>query len=315
MRKTIEIFKSINSSNEGLIKLTSGLITLMLAIISFLTKVLESKFNIALFLMGLLIIIQRVCKELIYSKRETLGIITESYSKKSILIAKIVKYSSWSLLLFPAIVFIKGIIPQKPECIAPIQNLGILITNFTKSEEDDFSYKLYTTLSGELQDIDSIKPIQVDHFINLNHLNYLDSLTHIFSANCMNHGLLVFGKRNDQSKLFDCSIFIHHLTRLNTTVDITNQNILFLRNPDLVNFSLEKQANIISDFIMGLLFYNSQYYDYSINSFQQVIRQSSTNDHSKVKSFCNLYIGNSLVQQKKITEAVNAYRRVYILIH
>lgn len=307
MKKTLEVFKAINSKNEGLIKFMSGLTTVILSIITFLTKVLETKLNISLFLIGLLIITQRVCKEIINSKREAFGIITATYSKRSILIGKIVKYSSWCLLIFPAVVLINTIIPKKKECNSQMPNLGVLITNFTNSTENDFSYKLFTTLCSKLQDIDTIKPIQVDHFVNLSKLNYQDSLTNTFKKNCVNHGLLVFGKRNEQTKLFDCSIFIHNLTQLKNTSDINKQNILFLQNPDQVNFSLDDQANIVSEFIMGLLFYNSHNYDYSINSFNQVLN-SSSNTHSKIRSFCHFYLGNNLIQQKKTMEAINAYK-------
>lgn len=58
---------------------------------------------------------------------------------------------------------------------------------------------------------------------------------------------------------------------------------------------------------MGLLFYNSHNYDYSINSFQQVLN-SSSNAHSKIRSICHFYLGNNLIQQNKAMEAISAYK-------
>src|SRR3954464_3634334 len=116
MKKAIAVFKSINSKNEDLIKFASGSIAILLGSISFFTKIFESKYNLIILFIGLFIVIQIICKELIKSKRESFGVITDSYSPNTRFAAKIAKYASWGLLIFPAFTFLHAIVPSNTNC-------------------------------------------------------------------------------------------------------------------------------------------------------------------------------------------------------
>jgi tetratricopeptide (TPR) repeat protein len=309
VRQITEIIKSEFTKYKDSVQVISGFITVSIAIISLISKVFESKYAIALCLCGLFLIIQRVCKEIIYSKKESFGIVIQTHSIESRSVAKIVKYLSWLLWLFPIYMLLNLVFLKKENCISQGTQFGILITSFTTSNNDDFSYKLFSLLESDLQGADSIKTLQTDNFVSPGKTNFTDTIKNTFSKNCLDHGLLVFGKRSDQSRLFDCNIFINNVYRLNIdSSKINDKGIIFLRNPYVVNFSIDSQANIVSDFIIGLLYYNSGNFESSKQRFKRAIGHSPVEQNTKFKSYCHLFIGNNLIKESKITEAVGYYK-------
>lgn len=307
MRKVLEIMKSEFNNSKDSVQIVSGVLTLLLSIISLITKVFESKYAIALLLLGLFLIAQRVCKEIISSTKESFGVITQSYSANFIILAKVGKYFSWLFLIFP-IYLISTIFLKKEGCETKEAQLGILITSFSVASDDDFSYKLFNLLESELQNVDTLKALKLDQFISVGKAHSTDTIKNYYSKNCLNRGLLVFGKRSDQSRLFDCNIYIHNVYNLNVDSSNMDKNILFLRNPDMLNFSIDSQANIVADFILGLLYYNAGRYHVSRVKFNRAAELSSSYQDTKFKSYCYFFNGNNLLRESKVLEAINSYK-------
>jgi hypothetical protein len=299
MESLIENIKNEVSKYKVVIQLFTGLISVLAGGLSVITSFLNSPLSIAIVCVGVFFISLSICNKLISAKRESLGVIVDRLSPKQIKVVKRIRIGSHSLLLIPLCLAISFFITKSSKCNGFKNDVGVIITSFTNSNDDDFSYKLFKILDAELESNDTVSAIRSEKFINAGSNSYKDTLKELFNSNCFEKGLLVFGKRSELSRLFDCSIFINNVSRINESIGVQNRKIINLQNPDLINFSIESQAQIVSEFILGLLYYNSKNFQLSKNKFQHCLELSS-NENGALKSNCALFIGNSLYQEKLI---------------
>ncbi|MBK6566909.1 MAG: tetratricopeptide repeat protein [Saprospiraceae bacterium] len=207
----------------------------------------------------------------------------------------------FSILLYPLIV-------KKKSCILDNKNVGILISNFSKSDEDEFSYKIFNLLEDKLQNKDTINTLRVDKFINLGFNNYRDTILNIFSKNCHSKGLFVYGRRSVESQYLDCNIYINKLFLSHNKLAKIDRNVIFLQNPSLMTFSIDQQAELIVDFILALLFYNSNDIDQAIHKFKYIINDTPIEVNSKLKSYCQLFLGNIYFSKNNLNLATSEYK-------
>lgn len=258
---------------------------------------------------GLFFLLKRVCTIVITARKESFGIPTESYSKSARKAAKLIRVLCFFLWIYPIYQVITSFIYQRNEC-GNEKKLGLIIASFSRTKDDDFSYKLFNKIESELQATDTISIIRSDEFITAGQPFYMDSIKALFPQNCITHGLLLFGKRSEESKLFDCNIFINNLQHLCVRPDhITNKNMIYLENPDLINFSIEAQASVVSEFVLGLLSYNNEDFSKSREQFNHSLGLNVNNDNKKFISNCYFFIGNNLFQEKHFSDAASAYRK------
>lgn len=303
-----DIKKSL-SYYKDLLQLLIGIISALAGISSLIGQLFESKYSIGIFVIGLFFLTRFLCNKVINSKKKSFDIEVSRYSSNQIKTARIIKIASYFLLALPLLLIIQFFTPKRSACEYNSSKLGIIVTNFTASQNDDFSYKLYDLLQTEIQEVDSIEALRSSKFINTSDSRYIDSIKDNFKDNCLSHGLLVFGKRSEDTKMFDCNLYVGSLTSYHqNTGQFNNKNVIYLQNPDLINFSIENQAKAIADFILGLLYYNSNNYAASIDKFEAVLSKSNNSNDKKIRSYCYLFIGNNQFMKGDASEAVKSYK-------
>ncbi|MES1225727.1 MAG: hypothetical protein ABUT20_60175, partial [Bacteroidota bacterium] len=272
MGKIYDSFRAELVKYKKSVEAIGGLITVLLGIGILLTKLIDSKYNLAIISVGAFFLTNKVCRQIITSNKESFGVITKTHSKRVINTAKVARVVSYLFWIFPGFLLAGFVVPAGKKCtVTP--NLGLLITNFTGADHDDFSYVLFNKIESELQTNDTINAIRTNEFVNAGLQHYQDSIKNIFSNYCFDHGLLVYGKRDQNSKLFDCNIYIEKLKRIRAnTLQFKGQSIIYLQNPDLISFSIDSQANVVSEFILGLLYYNNNDFSVANIRFQNALQ-------------------------------------------
>ena len=294
-------FKAIKKY-KGPVEVISGVVTILAGLSTLLIKVFESKYTVAIVCVGLFILINRFWK----TKARKTPFDNQAERQQNIKNVLLIRVFSYSLLIFPLYVAINLFVIEKHSCKLS-NNLGVIITNFENLGDDDFSYKLYTFLQDRLQEIDTISVVRTGHFIDVGKAHYIDSIKYVYEYSCLNKGILVFGKRNMQ--LFDCSIYLNSLANLSRTTDVARSNdIIFLQNPDILNFSIDNQSKIVGEFILGLIYYNQSEYSNSEVTFKRSLSLVSS-ERNKFKSYCYLFIGNSHHMKSDFSKAIEEYNK------
>lgn len=290
-----------------LVGFVSGLVSLGLGIFTFITQLLDKRYAILLFLIGLFFVLQRFFTTIITEKKEVLNFTTEKYSSTAIRWAKFGKLASHIIWIYPIFLIYLFFSSFNTRCNSD-SKVGILVTSFSTISDDDFSYKLFHILEDKFQSTDSISIVKADKFINPSGNKYIDTFKRLSNENCISKGLLVFGKRSEQSKLFDCNIYVHNLPNISTdTIRAKRSDILFLQNPDVLNFSIDEQAAKISEFIQGLLYLNGENQELARGCFQRASNISGVKNNRFI-SHCMFFIGNSFAKQHNYSEAIKFYK-------
>ncbi|MBO9204631.1 MULTISPECIES: tetratricopeptide repeat protein [Niastella] len=307
MENLFTFIKSETGKYKNVIQTLTGLVSILAGFLSLIASVFDSKSNIAVISIGLFLINLGICNNLLKSKKQSFGVTANRLSNTQIKNVKRLIIASYLLWIFPVYHAINYFQSKGNNCNDTANNIGLIITSFTTSNDDDFSYKLFTLLETELENADTINTIRTEKFINAGNKSYQDSINQLFSSNCYKKGLLVFGKRSNQSKLFDCSIYLNNFLNINP-IGIQNKKIINLQNPDLINFSIEYQAQAVSEFILGLLYSNSNNFLQSTIKFQHCSSLVSTDDNKKLKSYCALFIGNNFYKANNYIYAIESYQ-------
>lgn len=286
----------------------SGITSLALGILSFITRILDNQYALLLLLVGFFFVIRKIFKVIITEKKEVLGVTTQKYSSRAIRWAKFGKVASYSIWIYPFFLLYLFFSSFTTKCISD-NKVGVLVTRFSNNSDDDFSYKLFHILEDKFQDIDSINTVKNDLFINLSNNKYIDTLKRVINGNCINKGLLVFGKRSELSKLFDCNIYLHNLSKVSSdSFNARKSDVLFLQNPDVLNFSIDEQAIKVADFIQGLLYLNVENQELARTCFQRAADITGTKNN-RFMSHCMFFIGNCLAKQHNFSESIRHYEK------
>jgi tetratricopeptide (TPR) repeat protein len=239
-----------------------------------------------------------------------------SKQEQSIKLIKFAKVGVWGviILLFVPIyylgLFFIGKIQTKQSCETNRTKIGLIIANFSKSkdEDDGFSSTLFGKLNSKLQDVDTINLKRQDRYISESSENYLDTIKKVFENNCSQSGLLVFGNRKDD-KLFNCRIYsLNYLNFNKQSFKTRDKMIIYLQNPNILNFSIENEAAIISEFIYGLLYYHKGDYKLSSSSLKSALKQNKNPSNIQFISICHLFMGNSESAQGQYSKAIDEYK-------
>jgi tetratricopeptide (TPR) repeat protein len=302
---------SINNLSKTWLKpdtvsIAIGIASAFSGILGIITRFFASGLGIAIIVVGIFFIVRRLLNYVINRKRESFGIQTNYYSARQVKWARISKKASYALWLVPLIALVNAAISTR----ACLDNgkLGIVISSFAAAEQDDFSYKLFHVLSADIDDADTIALMRDERFIDVGKENYMKAIETGLSQHCFGKGLFVFGKRNPTSQMFDCNIYVEKMPAiLQKHLASSKNGILYLQNPAVMNFSIDNEAQAVSKFIMGLLFYNAQDYDRVSTEINLALQKQDTSQN-RFKSYCRLFLGNSLLMKGKTTEAVKVFR-------
>jgi tetratricopeptide (TPR) repeat protein len=283
---------------------------LLTGISSIVIHFFESKIAIIISIIGFCILIRNYLNYIITAKREsTFNGEVDKFSKKEIQYAKIgvvCNYLACSVLLLFVLYFV--LYPQK-NCKENDSVVGIIITSFSKGSNDNFSYNLTDYLLDQVSNDSTISIVAEDSFFKVQNQNYTYEINTHFSSNCLIKGLFVYGKRDIADKLFDCNIFINNLQDIRIPKKIYHSdNIIYLENPDILNFSLDMQSKTIGEFILALLKFNSKNYDESIERFKTVIKLNNDTNSIRLASYCYFFIGNNLLAKNNPNSAIVNYK-------
>jgi len=321
MEDLFNLIKNNYSKNSVFISIIIGIINFFGKQYSLIGKTVFIEINISLFLVVLFFLIRNILKEIIDTKEKGFALSKNLYSDKQIKVARLGQYLNYSFLLVPLyflmialFLFIKTTKSKEEMCNENVKKTGLLIARFNKpnrndDDDDDFSSTLYSKLDSYLQNSDEINLKQLDKFISTTNNFNRDTLKEVYSANCYNNGLLIFGKRNDKdAKLFLCKIFALNFFSLKAnSYETYNKTIIYIQNPDLLDFSIEYEANIISKFILGLLYYHEGKYELSNQIIQEALNLNTNKQNKPFISICHFFIGNDLVKLGRLSDAINHY--------
>ena len=95
---------------------------------------------------------------------------------------------------------------------------------------------------------------------------------------------------------------------MNYNLSKIKSNIIYVQNPSLINFSIDYQAEIIAEFILGLLYYNSNNTEISKQKFIHSLSLSPAEENTKFKSYCHLFIGNNYFNELSYDDAIKEYQ-------
>jgi len=296
---------------------TNELFNLVLGIISAVTGVfgvfataLESSLGISILCISLFFIIQWITLRNIKKIKTVSGGLKAAARMNGVAAAKTIRILSFAFWIFPVYTAIRSF-NEHNRCRENNQ-LGIVISNFSATADDDFSYKLTSTLSSDLEHVDSISIVRDARFIQFGAKDHKKQLTDGLADNCFNSGILVFGKHSLESKVFDCNIYLSNLHALGSKNVITGPTgIIYLQNPDIINFSVDKEAQLVSSFIYSLLDYSAGNYEKSSERLRGIITEHS-NVSRKFDSYCKLFLGNSLLRSARPIEAAEVYQSAIV---
>jgi hypothetical protein len=175
----------------------------------------------------------------------------------------------------------------------------VLVSSFG-SDEEGFSMRLFNQVTDEisLTKIDTIMTRhQPNHFKPFSRRTF-DSLSSHLNKSCIYDGIWVFGNRYTTSANFDCHIYQCNIP------DSVNKNLIYIQNPDLINFSIDSQADFISNFIMGLILgrtdtENSRSREY----FRKAMELNKNKKNEKSLAYCHFFIGNSYLKEQNFSLA------------
>jgi tetratricopeptide (TPR) repeat protein len=212
------------------------------------------------------------------------------------------------LALIPIPFLIYHLIAPNPPCDTISEEPYLALTKFSDSKSDDFSYALISDLNMIQAQGKSFEMAFIDTFLNQKVSSQLDQLENLVHSQCHNRGLLVFGKRSVESELFDCTVYISkNLQSAFIEQNLSNQKLVRLRNPADIQFSIDKQTEIVSQFLLLLLDYYKGNFEETIIRIEQLRKLPIWNQSSEVKTFCQIYEANSYLGKNEIDKARTIY--------
>ncbi len=205
----------------------------------------------------------------------------------------LVSFSALSFLILAVLVGINLFSKKEVPCTFKSDQIGIALSSFGKAD-DNFSFLVHEFLKEEDLE-DSIYTIKR---IDRNYLDIIEgqSIQKEMDSLCMNSGLLVSGKIDVNDGLFYAKIRFHNFSRRQDSLKIDN-DVFPIRNPDISNFSIDNQAQVLADFIAALLSYEQGKNEKAVELFDKCINSNSNPKNDNFLSLCNIYAGNAILNK------------------
>lgn len=214
--------------------------------------------------------------------------------------------SSLTISIIATLLFESIFTPKKTgnEYIFNKELIGIGISNF--DNDTNFSSLVYEfikeeKLSDTIFDIKKINRNYFDYIGNACFDKSIDSL-------CLSSGIIVSGKRNSSDKLFYCKIRLKNF-HPNILKDSSDHKLITLRNPDIQEFSIDHQAQLLADFILALIAYHQNDVNNAERLFKQCIIKNHNMDNKKFLSICRVYLGNIYKYAGNDEKAIDEYSK------
>jgi tetratricopeptide (TPR) repeat protein len=278
------------------------LLTLILTFINNLTSIVKVAFHSDINFSALFLII-------FFVVRFYLNNLQKRRSHKYL---RIFKNLTWLILLIPiyfTIKFLVGLKNKELGCDIKSKKTGVFITRFAPISVDDaFASTLYGKLNSRFQDNQAVNVRRLNKVILETDENYLDTIKATFSKNCCKSGLFIFGDRKDNNS-FNCRVYSYKFLNFNAqSVQASDKLIIYIQNPDQLNFTIESEAQIISDFTFGLLYYGKGDYTISNKSLIAALSQNKNQKNFQFISYCHMYIGENYGKAGETSKAIEEYK-------
>lgn len=279
------------------IEIIFGIIGIFSSVSGFIWKWLNVSVFIAIFMLLTFLVIR-------YFTRKN----QNNLSKGKIIFLNILAFSFLVSTVIPLYFsFIKPTI----KCTQSNNKIGVLITKFTDEKSDDFSYSLTNNISELINDNNSAAIAFIDTFLNQNYNINPEKSGELITENCFNKGIVIFGKRSEDSKLFDCTIYISNNLKTDyTEKELGDNRVIRLKNPDLIEFSIDNQSIVVAELIIAILdFYNQQYSSAS-EKLGKLESSGLLREHKELLKLCKLYKANAYLGNGELNSSAATYKEV-----
>lgn len=297
-----------------------GFLAICIDVISHFTKVFDSGKFLIVFLTGLYIIILRVCWKIKHPDRDAYGKARYSYSDKTKKLASQMVILS-SVIMPTGIAILTYLNIPKTVPVIYSNNMAIIITKFTR-DTDPFSIDLSESLEGHKKEplFDSIDVKTSDEFIRKYTKDCDTTIEHIFELNKYKKGLLVLGskssdgaKERHQDVFFNCYIFINKLSNLHIDTrkirtELSNDKVLYLKKEPYISFDHSIQADTLSKFILGLLYFNADKLDESDKIFTEIKNWGMLAGQEELVANCDHWLGKGKIKKGRINDAIELFK-------
>ncbi|UII28283.1 tetratricopeptide repeat protein [Fulvivirga maritima] len=287
-----------NSKGDNKFVLILGIVSSIIGIITNVIQLLAFEYSKSLFATGIILVLLYF---MVRFFKTTEGL--KSYIILSIIVLIVIGGALINLYLY-------GYFEKKDECLFKSNLIGIGITKFNNSN-DHFSSLVYEFF-GEQDLPDSIYHIRkvpnsyFDQISDSSFYKEMDSL-------CFDSGIIISGKRYVDEGLFYCKIRVKNLYNRMSNDTLSSQLLTF-RNPNVHEFSMDYQAEMLVDFVLGILSFSEQDYEKSERLFNQCLTKNKNSSNVKFLYECNVFLGDIYSIEQKPEEALSAYLRSYELI-
>lgn len=195
-------------------------------------------------------------------------------------------------------------IAQEPSCLFDNQGFGLLMSALEEND-NTFSSYTYEILKSEIESDTIIQLRRLDRSLS----SFTDDkLKKELDSLCLNYGLVITGKFDFKREIFFGHVKFHN-TDISSSSGISHMNQTFLvQNPDVDNFSVQKQSNILANFALGYSFYGLKDYDKAAIYFRRVIQANKSEENRKLIANCHVLLGNSKFDDNQ-EEAFEEYKK------
>jgi tetratricopeptide (TPR) repeat protein len=289
-----------------------GFLAICIALVSNISEAFNSQKILIVVGVGLCVIILRVCYRIRNPEKDAEGQPKTHYSEKQ---------KRWA---GRAMVIICILVPVSISAVVfgnlDKKEFAIIVTPFDEPK-DPFSDALFRNIGKykKAKGFDSIQARFHDEFLKRKDDKSTTIISKIFENEGSNRGLLVFGARSAEKdeKFFNCYIYINNLSKLgvdSTMIDRSesDKQVIYMLNPLFIEFEYSTQAEIVADFIMGLLYIHSDQLQKAEETFTLIkggVSQGNTGIKvsKQLRSNCDYWLGDIYSKKEQYEEAINAY--------
>lgn len=197
----------------------------------------------------------------------------------------------------------------KPECFFQNSRVGIAISKFSNSEDNFSRYVLARLdekpISDSVYTLKRVDKYYHDVISEKGFHNYLDSL-------CLDTGLVVSGIWNPTERLFYTRILFENFEPKKVISEKFVNGIFPILNPNIQEFSIDKQAEILADFIYALLCYYEGDLNEAERLFTACLEQNQNPNNRTFLSLNHTLRGISRIDSN-IEEAIPDFERALAL--
>jgi len=302
MKKIVEFIKNNTKVFEGILALGG----IGFSVIAFVQKYIAWEWLAAIGCLVLFILSRFILRE---ASKPNLNEQAENKTTSGVRY-RLLGYGTF-LLLIPIPIFIYYLERNDDICQGTVHTPLVVITNFSPGQDDDFSYAVISAIGAKTDVLDSIELLSLDTFINQQLLLDKTALNSLMLASCHDKGLVVYGKRSVNGKYFECTIYVSsELQKQFANISSRNSNLIRVKNPDEINFSIEKQSEVVAQVVLSLLDYYRGKFRQSTRRFGELTEIVKNSGQQDLIYLSSVLWANSIAFDQGLDAGINAYKSI-----